>query len=135
MSWLVLALLVLVVSGVAAVLASLLTALASPDHHWSVALPGRILRGSEIFEGMEPLVLSRPLADSGPPAAALVPWSMTGIVMAAFLGVEVWRYAPWAVYLWISPLLAFLFAFLGLYASGGGRQSQNDQNGFETFSL
>ncbi|NLB27961.1 MAG: hypothetical protein GX819_03330, partial [Clostridiaceae bacterium] len=115
--------------GVMAVLCSFFTNLASPDHHLSISLPGRILRKSLAEEGAEPENLSRPLADAGPSTAALVPWSMTSIVMTALLGVELWAYAPWAVILWASPLLAILFALLGIFSSRGDKPAKKSGNG------
>lgn len=106
--------------GVMAVLASLLTNLASPDPYLSLVVPARLLKDRPFSqEGME-RNLSRALADTGPTTAALVPWSMTGMTMAAFLGVQVWTYAPWAVFNWVTPLIALLFSLLGLFSDRKG---------------
>lgn len=102
--------------GFMAVLTSLMANLASPDPYLSLVIPARLLKERPFpQEGME-RNLSRALADTGPTTAALVPWSMSGIMMAAFLGVQVWAYVPWAVFNWVAPLFAFLFSLLGLFS-------------------
>lgn len=106
--------------GAMAVLASLLTNLVSPDPYLSMVVPARLLKERPFpQEGLE-RNLSRALADTGPPTAALVPWSMSGMTMAAFLGVQVWVYVPWAVFNWALPLIALLFSLLGLFSDGKG---------------
>ncbi|HPX93453.1 MAG TPA: Na+/H+ antiporter NhaC family protein [Bacillota bacterium] len=121
--------------GVLAVLSSIFVNLASPDHYLSIVLPARFARTPMAKTDMEPEDLSRSLADTGPPTAALVPWSMTGIVMAALLGVEAGAYTPWAVYNWVSPLLAILFALLGIFPSRDSKSARKPGKEQGLFSL
>jgi NhaC family Na+:H+ antiporter len=63
--------------------------------------------------GLDPVVLSRTVGDTATPTSALVPWNSCGAYMAATLGVSTWSYAPYAIFSYVSPLLAIALAFVG----------------------
>ncbi|MEG6616100.1 Na+/H+ antiporter NhaC family protein [Peptococcaceae bacterium 1198_IL3148] len=54
--------------------------------------------------------LSRVIADSHVVYAAMVPWNMMAIMSSAILGVSVSDYVPFAIFLWILPLLTIAFS-------------------------
>jgi NhaC family Na+:H+ antiporter len=98
----------LMVSLVAAVIA---TNLVTADQYMSIVLPGRMFKNAFARRGFAPVVLSRSVGSSGTPSSALVPWNSCGAYMAATLGVSTFSYAPYAVFNFVSPLLAILFAY------------------------
>ncbi len=49
--------------------------------------------------------LARVTADTSLLLAALVPWNMIAVLCGTILGVPVERYAPYALFLWLPPLL------------------------------
>lgn len=61
-----------------------------------------------------PVVLSRSMADSASVTSALVPWNTCGAYLAAALGVTTFDYAPYAFYNFLSPMIAIVFAVLGV---------------------
>jgi NhaC family Na+:H+ antiporter len=61
-----------------------------------------------------PVVLSRSMADSASVTSALVPWNACGAYLAAALGVATFDYAPYAFFNFLSPLIAIIFALLGI---------------------
>ena len=66
------------------------------------------------------------MADSASVTSALVPWNTCGAYLAAALGVATFDYAPYAFFNFLSPLIAIVFALLGVRmlrlvpASGSG---------------
>lgn len=122
--------------GALTVAGGILTNLASPDPYLAVALPGRVFQPRLEETGTSPKLFSRTLADTGPPTAALIPWNMSAIIMGAILGVEIWRYLPWAVFNWLSPLFALVFSVLGIFSiNGQGKPSRAKKSDLESFSL
>lgn len=51
--------------------------------------------------------LSRTLEDCGTFVNPLIPWGVSGAFFATTLGVPVIEYAPYATFLWLSPLFTF----------------------------
>ena len=58
-------------------------------------------------------VLSRSIEEGATLSTALIPWTTAGAFFATTLGVSTLDYLPWAVFNWLSPLIAILFAWLG----------------------
>ncbi|MTI84709.1 MAG: sodium:proton antiporter [Firmicutes bacterium] len=56
--------------------------------------------------------LSRVLADSSMLLPALIPWNMLAILCSQILGVSVLSYLPYAIFLWILPVITLLFSGL-----------------------
>jgi NhaC family Na+:H+ antiporter len=83
------------------------------DQYIAIVLPGRMFKPAFARRGLAPVVLSRTVGDTATPTSALVPWNSCGAYMAATLGVSTWSYAPYAVFSYVSPLLAIALAFLG----------------------
>jgi NhaC family Na+:H+ antiporter len=54
--------------------------------------------------------LSRVIADSHVVYAAMVPWNMMAIMCSTIIGVSVTEYVPYAIFLWILPLLTLAFS-------------------------
>jgi len=59
-------------------------------------------------------VLSRSVEEGSTLTTALIPWSTTSIFYVATLGIKTVDYAPYALLNYINPLLAIVFAYLGI---------------------
>jgi NhaC family Na+:H+ antiporter len=101
----------LVSSLVAAVIG---TNVVTADQYIAIVLPGRMFKGAFAQRGFAPVVLSRTIAASGTPTSALIPWNSCGAYMAATLGVATFSYMPYAIFNFVSPLLAIGFAYAGV---------------------
>ena len=101
----------LVASLVGAVVA---TNVATADQYIAIVLPGRMFKSAFAQRGLAPTMLSRTIGDTGTPTGALIPWNSCGAYMAATLGVATLSYLPYAVFNFLSPLLAIGMAYLGV---------------------
>jgi NhaC family Na+:H+ antiporter len=89
------------------------TNVVTADQYIAIVLPGRMFKPSFTQRGLAPVVLSRAVGDTATPTSALIPWNSCGAYMAATLGVATWSYAPYAVFCFVSPLLAVALAYAG----------------------
>lgn len=85
--------------------------LLTADQYMAIVLPGRMFREEYANRDLDPRVLSRTLEDSGTITSALIPWNTCGAYMFAVLGVFPLTYAPFAFFLYLTPLIAMIFAF------------------------
>lgn len=81
------------------------------DQYMAIVLPGRMFREEYANRDLDPRVLSRTLEDSGTITSALIPWNTCGAYMFAVLGVFPFTYAPFAFFLYLTPLIAMVYAF------------------------
>ncbi|TBW49829.1 Na+/H+ antiporter NhaC [Marinobacter halodurans] len=84
------------------------------DQFLGIIVPGRTFRPAFERLGLAPRMLSRTLEDSGTLTAALIPWTSGGAYMFGVLGVSAFSYAPYAVFNWLTPLLAFAMTMMGI---------------------
>ena len=84
------------------------------DQYISIVVPGRMYAAAFRERGLHPKNLSRALEDGGTITSALVPWNTCGAFMAATLMVSTTAYLPYAVFNYINPLIAIVYAMLGI---------------------
>ncbi|MEE8118731.1 MAG: Na+/H+ antiporter NhaC family protein, partial [Gammaproteobacteria bacterium] len=84
------------------------------DQYIAIVLPGRLYRLEFQRRGLAPVNLSRALEDAGTITSALIPWNTCGAYMASTLGVATLTYLPFAFFNYINPLMAAIYAYLGL---------------------
>jgi len=65
-------------------------------------------------KGVKSSVLSRSVEEGSTLTTALIPWSTTSIFYVTTLGIKTVDYAPYALLNYINPLLAVVFAYLGI---------------------
>ncbi|MGV6850579.1 MAG: Na+/H+ antiporter NhaC [bacterium] len=65
-------------------------------------------------------VLSRSVEEGSTMTTGLIPWTTAGAFYAATLNVEVFDYAPYALFNYLNPLVSMLLVFFG-YALLGGK--------------
>ncbi len=63
--------------------------------------------------GISKKVLSRTIEDGGTMVENVIPWTTTGVFMAATLGISVIDYAPWQLLVWINYIVAIVLAMTG----------------------
>jgi NhaC family Na+:H+ antiporter len=102
------------------------------DQYISIIMPGRMFREAYEKEGLAPVNLSRALEDGGTITSPLIPWNTCGAYMQSVLLVPVTDYLFFAFFNLINPLLALVYAWLGIKVlrltppalAGEGRASQ-----------
>ncbi len=75
------------------------------DPYASIILSGTTFRDRFKAARLEPYVASVSVAGSGTIASPLIPWNVNGAFAAGTMGVSTLAYAPYAVLLWVTPLL------------------------------
>ena len=82
------------------------------DQFMAILLPGNMFRDAYKRFGLAPEVLSRTLEDSATVSSVLVPWNTCAVVQSSVLGVATLAYFPFAIFCFITPLIAITMAFL-----------------------
>ncbi|MFC4778730.1 Na+/H+ antiporter NhaC [Paenibacillus sp. GCM10023252] len=82
------------------------------EQYLSILLPGQLFREEFKQRAIPAKTLSRTLEDCGTLVNAMIPWGVSGAFMANALNVPVTSYLPYAFFLWLSPLMTFLYASL-----------------------
>lgn len=97
---------------------SIVTAFASNlalgESYISIILGGQMLKDDYDKMGVDRSVLSRSLEEGATLMTSLIPWTTTGAFYSATLGIATLEYAQWALLNWVNPLIAVLFAWLGI---------------------
>lgn len=88
---------------------------AAADQYMSIVIPGQMYKKVYKKLNLAPENLSRTLEDAGTLTSGLVPWSTCGAVYFATLGVSAFQYGRFHVLGLINPLIAILFAYLGIF--------------------
>ena len=65
--------------------------------------------------GIKRTVASRTCETSGICLDPLLPWTLGGVYYAGVLGVSPLNYGPYAIMLWIVPVIAIVYAITGLF--------------------
>ena len=94
----------------ATVLSCIFCNLTLSDQFMAILLPGNMFRDSYRRFGLAPEVLSRTLEDSGTVSSVMVPWNTCAVVQSSVLGVATMAYFPFAIFCFITPLIAICFA-------------------------
>jgi len=105
------------------------TNIITADQYIAIVLPGRMFKPAFDRRGLAPVVLSRTVGDTATPTSALIPWNSCGAYMAATLGVATWSYAPFAVFSYVSPLLAVAGGYLGIRVLRAATAGPADKTG------
>ena len=90
------------------------TNLVTADQYMAIVMPGRMYKEEFESRGLDQLNLSRSLEDGGTLTSPLIPWNTCGAYMHGVLGVHPFAYFFYAFFNLISPVLAVIYAFLGI---------------------
>ena len=101
-------------SVLSVVLSSIAVNLLAGEQYLSILLPGQAFKQGFIDREIDPRYLSRALEDGGTVINPLIPWGVSGAFFAATLGVPVLEYAPFAFFLWLSPIFSVILGYVRL---------------------
>lgn len=90
------------------------TNLITADQYMAIVMPGRMYKEEFERRGLHSVNLSRTLEDGGTITSPLIPWNTCGAFMASTLGVATGEYFLYCFFNLINPLLAIIYAFLGI---------------------
>ncbi|MDO6542121.1 Na+/H+ antiporter NhaC family protein [Photobacterium sanguinicancri] len=79
----------------------------------SMILNGSLYKEVYAQRGFKPEMLSRLLSEGSMTSGMLLPWTTAGAFMTATLGVSPLVYAPYAVYVWLTPIVSLLLVGMG----------------------
>lgn len=85
-----------------------------PEQYISIIMPGRMYAEEYQKQGLHPKCLSNALESAGTVTSALIPWNTCGVFISTTLGIELVKYAPWAVFNWLMPITVIILAFMGI---------------------
>jgi NhaC family Na+:H+ antiporter len=83
------------------------------DQYMAIVMPGRMYKEEYRRRGLDPLVLSRTLEDSGTITSPLIPWNTCGAYMYSVLLVNPLDYIFYCFFNLINPILAVTYGFIG----------------------
>ncbi len=90
------------------------TNLVTADQYISIVMPGRMYKEEFEKRNLHQLNLSRSLEDGGTITSPLIPWNTCGAYMHGVLGVHPFTYIFYAFFNLINPILAVIYAYLGI---------------------
>jgi len=98
-----------------------------PEQYISIVIPGRMYAEEYEKQGLHPKTLSNALESAGTVTSVLVPWNTCGVFMATTLGLSTVKYAPWAIFNWMMPIVVIAMAYMGFTVadSDGNRIAGN----------
>ncbi|MEG3768869.1 Na+/H+ antiporter NhaC [Alteromonas sp. 14N.309.X.WAT.G.H12] len=90
------------------------TNLVTADQYMSIVMPGRMYKKEFEKRGLNQLNLSRSLEDGGTLTSPLIPWNTCGAYMQGVLMVHPFEYIFYTFFNVINPILAVIYAYLGI---------------------
>lgn len=100
---------------VTVIFTSILINIFSANQYLAVILPGQMYEENYRKQKLKLKNLTRTLEAGGTLTAPLIPWNSSAVFVYSALGVSAGAYAPYAVFCWLSPLVAVLFAYTNLF--------------------
>lgn len=88
--------------------------LAMGETYIVIILNSQLYKKAFLDKGVKSSVLSRSVEEGSTLTTALIPWSTTSIFYVATMGVQTLDYAPYALLNYFNPILAIVFAYLGI---------------------
>ena len=89
------------------------TNLITADQYMAIVMPGRMYKEEYEKRGLDPVVLSRTLEDSGTITSPLIPWNTCGAFMFGALALTSYDYIFYCFFNLINPILAVTYAYMG----------------------
>ncbi|MCC5833560.1 MAG: Na+/H+ antiporter NhaC [Opitutales bacterium] len=86
-----------------------------PDQYLAIILPGRMYQSAYQRMKLHPKNLSRTVEDAGTMTSPLIPWNTCGATMMVVLGVSPFVYLPYAFFNLLTPIVAILWSYLGVF--------------------
>ncbi|SEL07360.1 transporter, NhaC family [Colwellia chukchiensis] len=89
------------------------TNLITADQYMAIVMPGRMYKEEYQKRGLDPVVLSRTLEDSGTITSPLIPWNTCGAFMFAAMALTSYDYIFYCFFNLINPILALAYGYMG----------------------
>jgi len=89
------------------------TNLITADQYMAIVMPGRMYKEEYKKRGLDPVVLSRTLEDSGTITSPLIPWNTCGAFMFAAMALTSYDYIFYCFFNLINPILAVAYGYMG----------------------
>ncbi len=89
------------------------TNLITADQYMAIVMPGRMYKEEYQKRGLDPVVLSRTLEDSGTITSPLIPWNTCGAFMFAAMALTSYDYIFYCFFNLINPILAVTYGYMG----------------------
>ncbi|MFT5755644.1 MAG: NhaC family Na+:H+ antiporter [Alteromonadaceae bacterium] len=89
------------------------TNLITADQYMAIVMPGRMYKEEYKRRGLDPVVLSRTLEDSGTITSPLIPWNTCGAFMFGALALTSYEYIFYCFFNLINPILAIIYGYVG----------------------
>lgn len=80
---------------------------------FSLIVAGSVMKTAYEEMDLDATNLTKAIGSGSTPTNALIPWNISGIYIVGLFGVSVSRYAPYAFFAYIMPLITFAFALIG----------------------
>jgi len=87
----------------------------SASQYMAILIPGRMFLPAYKKLGIKNSVCSRTCEDAGTVTSPLVPWGLCGVFFTGALGVPTMQYLPYTYLALITPLVAILYGYAGLF--------------------
>ena len=84
------------------------------DQYIAIVMPGRMFKEEYEARNLASVNLSRSIEDGGTVTSPLIPWNTCGAFMHSVLLVNPLDYAMYAFFNIINPILAVIYAYLGI---------------------
>ncbi|MFT5813963.1 MAG: NhaC family Na+:H+ antiporter [Psychroserpens sp.] len=89
------------------------TNLITADQYMAIVMPGRMYKEEYEKRGIDPVVLSRTLEDSGTITSPLIPWNTCGAFMFGAMALTSYDYIFYCFFNLINPILAVTYGYMG----------------------
>lgn len=89
------------------------TNLITADQYMAIVMPGRMYKEEYEKRGLDPVVLSRTLEDSGTITSPLIPWNTCGAFMFGAMALTSYDYIFYCFFNLINPILAIAYGYMG----------------------
>jgi len=101
------------------------------DPYGSALLGARMFKDAYQQHRLKPVALSVGMGDSGTALSHIIPWNLMGALLAGTLGLAVAEWAPYAFIAYLTPVVAFVIAYMYRGRMSGGEEQatevQDDQ--------
>jgi NhaC family Na+:H+ antiporter len=96
------------------------------DPYGSALLGARMFKDAYQQHRLKPVILSVGMGDSGTALSHIIPWNLMGALLAGTLGLAVTEWAPYAFMAYLTPVVAFVIAFMYRGRMSGGEEQATE---------
>jgi NhaC family Na+:H+ antiporter len=98
------------------------------DQYIAIVLPARMFMVTFRKRGLHPETLATAVENSGTVTSPLIPWHSCGAYTPAPLGVSTFVCSPYCLFLFLRPILGFIYGFAGINVQRLPPEGQPEEN-------